>query len=59
MVEIEVRDELGNSLLTLIWKRGTKEVCYKFPSNIIARASFKALGRSLGVDDATWNELGI
>jgi len=59
MVEIIIRDEEGKSLLTLIWRKGSKEVCYRFPSSGIARASFKALGRSIGVDEDTWSKLGM
>jgi len=59
LVEIVIRDEEDRALLALTWRRGSKEVCYRFPSSGIARASFKALGRAIGVDEDTWSELGI
>lgn len=59
MAEIIIRDEEGRSLLTLVWRKGSKEVCYRFPNTVVAKASFKALGRSIGVDEETWRKLGI
>jgi hypothetical protein len=59
MVEIQIVDEENTVMLILDWKRRSKRVCYRFVDSRIAKASFKKLGRDLGVDEDTWKALGI
>ena len=59
LVEIVVRDETGQIGYTLIWKKGSREVCLRFARASIAKASFKTLGRAEGVDEEIWQSLGI
>jgi hypothetical protein len=59
LVEIEIVDENGTVVLTLAWRRLSKRVCYRFLDSRIAKASFKELGRDLGVDEDTWKALRI
>ena len=59
LTEVQLIDEDGTVVLTLAWRRRSKRVCYRFLDSRIAKASFKELGRELGVDEETWNALGI
>ncbi len=59
MVEVVIRDESGETILSLKWRRRSKEVCYSFPDRRIAKASFKSLARELGVEEDFWKDLGI
>jgi hypothetical protein len=59
LVEIQIVDEDGTVVLTLVWRKRSKRVCYRFLDSRIAKASFKELGRQLGVDEDTWKALGI
>jgi hypothetical protein len=59
LVEIDIYDERGAVTLTLNWKKRSKEVCYRFSNKRIARASFKVLARVYGVQEDTWERLGI
>jgi hypothetical protein len=59
LVEIQIVDEAGTVVLTLAWRRRSNMVCYRFLDSRIARASLKELGRELGVEEDTWNALGI
>jgi hypothetical protein len=59
LVEIQIVDEKQTVVLTLEWKKRSKRVCYRFLDSRIAGASFKKLGRELGVGEDTWNALGI
>ncbi len=59
LVEIQIVDEKQTVVLTLDWRRRSKEVCYPFVDSRIARASFKKIGRELGVDEEAWTALGI
>jgi hypothetical protein len=58
-VEIKIIDEIGTAVLTLAWRKRSKRVCYRFLDSWIAMASFKELGRQLGIDEDTWTALGI
>ena len=59
MVEIQIVDEDDNVIMRLDWKRRSKRACYEFLDSRIAKASFKKLGRDLGVDEETWKAMGI
>jgi len=59
LVEIEIIDEIGTAVLTLAWRKRSKRVCYRFLDSRIAKASFKELGRQLGIDEDTWTASGI
>jgi hypothetical protein len=59
LVEIQIVDEVGIVVLTLAWRKRSKMVCYRFLDSRIAKASFKELGRQLGIDEDTWKALEI
>jgi hypothetical protein len=57
MVELLVLDEAGHVVLSLRWKRNSREVCYRFVNSKIAKASFKLLASDYWMGDA-WANLG-
>ena len=59
MVEIEIVDDAGAVILSLMWRKRSKQVCYRFSDTKIAKASFKVLARALGVEEDSWRTLGI
>jgi hypothetical protein len=58
MVELVSLDERGKVVLTLRWKRNSREVCYRFVDSKIAKASFKVLASDFWGGDI-WENLGI
>jgi len=58
MVEPLVLDEAGHTLLSLRWKKNSREVCYRFVNSKIAKTSPKVLAREFGIGDV-WQNLGI
>ena len=59
MVEIAIHDETGEVTLILSWKKRSTKVCYRFADVRVAKASFRLLGRIEGVDEDTWEKMGI
>ncbi|MDV3244310.1 MAG: hypothetical protein LYZ66_03940 [Nitrososphaerales archaeon] len=59
MVELVVMDETGHAVVSLRWKRRSRELCCRFKDSKIARASFKVLAREFGREEDTWQNLGI
>ncbi len=45
--------------MTLTWRKRSKAVCYRFSDARIAKASFKVMAREYGVENDTWEKMGI
>jgi len=55
MVELLVLDEEGRVVLSLRWRRNSREVCYRFTDSKVARTSFKLLASEYGME--TYGEI--
>ena len=58
MVELVVLDEDGRVVMSLRWRRNSRDVCFRFLNSKLAKASFKVLAGSYGIGDI-WQNLGM
>jgi hypothetical protein len=57
MVELVVFDEEGRVVMSLRWRRNSRDVCFRFLNSKLAKASFKVLAGDYGIGDI-WQNLG-